>query len=124
MRVSRVTHRCGTGHRAGLTGCRPRDSFPALRCSRLTFRLRRPSTSRFRAAGTSSSSSDLAPTGVFGTLSRDTGARSRRDEDGRPKRVEHRAAALLTGVTDIRQGRNLAGKVGRLERRGPAMPAR
>src|SRR5688572_19707119 len=40
MRVSRLSHRCGTGHRAGLTGRPPVDSFPALRCSRLTFRLR------------------------------------------------------------------------------------
>ena len=35
--MSRLSHRCGTGHRAGLTGCRPEDPFPALRCSRLTF---------------------------------------------------------------------------------------
>jgi hypothetical protein len=40
MRVSRLTHHCGTGHGAGLTGCRPGDPFPALRCSRLTFGLR------------------------------------------------------------------------------------
>ena len=40
MKVSRLSHRCGTGHRAGLTGRPPVDSFPARRCSQLTFLLR------------------------------------------------------------------------------------